>query len=152
MNDNYKFTVSADDKTISAFNSVNKNLKRTEGNFNRFNKNAAGSLGGVGRSAGQASIQVQQMVGQIQGGVNPMIALSQQGADLGIVLGAPLIGSIVGIGAALGVSLLPNLFKATTAVQDLDKVMSELTSVATTGDNGILEFTAAIKELSLIHI
>ena len=45
-------------------------------------------MAGMGRGAGQAGIQIQQFVGQVQGGQSAMLALSQQGADLGIVLGA----------------------------------------------------------------
>ena len=59
------------------------------------------ALGGVGRNAGQAGIQIQQFVGQVQGGQSAMVALSQQSADLGFVLGAPLVGAIVGIGTSL---------------------------------------------------
>ena len=59
------------------------------------------ALGGVGRNAGMAGIQVQQFVGQIQGGQSAMVALSQQGADLGFVLGAPLLGAVVGITASI---------------------------------------------------
>ncbi len=76
-----------------------KNLKPTAAGVNK-------ALGGVGRSAGQAGIQIQQFVGQVQGGQSAMLALSQQGADLGFVLGAPLLGAIVGIGAsAIGMAM-----------------------------------------------
>lgn len=62
---------------------------------------AGGAFKGLGRNAGQASIQVQQFVGQVQGGQSALLALSQQSADLGIVLGAPLIGTFVALGASL---------------------------------------------------
>lgn len=84
-------------------------------------RNLTRSLGGVGRGAGQAGIQVQQFVGQIQGGVNPMVALSQQSADLGFVLGVPLLGAVVSIAAALGTVLLPRLFEAEKGFADLRK-------------------------------
>ncbi len=84
-------------------------------------KNLSGGLGGMGRSAGQAGIQVQQLVGQVTSGVNPMVALSQQSADLGFVLGVPLLGAVVSIAAALGTVLLPRLFETEKGFADLRK-------------------------------
>lgn len=84
-------------------------------------RNLTGSLGGVGRGAGQAGIQIQQFVGQVQGGVNPMIALSQQATDLGFVLGVPLVGAIVGISASIAAALLPSLLAASRSFADLSK-------------------------------
>ena len=55
----------------------------------------------MGRNAGQASIQVQQLVGQVAGGVNPLVAFSQQAADLGFVLGVPLVGAVVSVAASI---------------------------------------------------
>ena len=84
-------------------------------------KNLSGGFGGMGRSAGQAGIQVQQLVGQVTSGVNPMVALSQQSADLGFVLGVPLLGAVVSIAAALGTVLLPRLFETEKGFADLRK-------------------------------
>ncbi len=75
------------------------------------------ALSGVGRSAGMAGIQVQQFVGQIQGGQSAMVALSQQGADLGFVLGAPLLGAVVGITASI-VGMAWALRDTTEATED----------------------------------
>mgnify|MGYP000082511257 CR=1 FL=1 len=112
------------------------NLKKTRDGIEKVGQQAkvtaaqtrslTGSLGGVGRSAGQAGIQVQQFVGQIQGGVNPMVALSQQGADLGFVLGVPLLGAVVGIGASLVSILIPSLMDSADAARDLKKELKEL--------------------------
>jgi len=144
-----KITNSA--KKIQAeFKKTDTSLSRTNTQLARQSKNtakSAKSMGGMGRSAGQASIQLQQFTGQVSGGVNPLIAFSQQAADLGIVMGAPLLGSIVGIGAAIGVVLLPELFKSTSAVEDLEKAMESLDKVATQTDGGVIEFTTSIKKL-----
>jgi hypothetical protein len=102
----------------------------------------------MGRKAGQASIQLQQMVGQIQGGVNPMMALSQQGADLGIVLGAPLVGSIVGIAAAIGVSLVPNLANAKTSAELLEAAFESLNSTTTSTGIGVFELSEDLRSLN----
>lgn len=83
-------------------------------------------LSGVGRSAGQAGIQIQQFVGQIQGGQDAMLALSQQGADLGFVLGAPLVGAIVGIGASLAGFLIPSLINSSTEIEELVERINDL--------------------------
>jgi hypothetical protein len=74
---------------------------------------------GLGANAGQAGIQVQQFVGQIQGGQNAMVALSQQSADLGFVLGAPLVGVIVSLGAVLAGVLMTALNSSKNALKDL---------------------------------
>lgn len=84
-------------------------------------KNLGGSFGGLGSSAGRAGVQIQQLVGQVQGGTNPMLALSQQAADLGIVLGAPLVGTIAALGASLAMVLIPNLNETKQSFSDLFK-------------------------------
>lgn len=87
---------------------------------------ASSGIKGMGRSAGQAGIQVQQLVGQIQGGTNPMLALSQQAADLGFVLGAPLLGAVAGLAASFAMVLLPSLFEAEDSLDDVRKMMEDL--------------------------
>lgn len=84
-------------------------------------RNLGGGFGSAGRGAGQAGIQIQQFVGQVTAGTNPMIALSQQSADLGFVLGVPLLGAVVGIATAIGSVLLPRLFEAQKGFADLAK-------------------------------
>jgi ABC-type glycerol-3-phosphate transport system permease component len=120
--------VSGEQKIVNSAKKIQNQFKTTDASISssgrsiaRQYQNSAKATGKFGRSAGMASIQVQQMVGQIQGGVNPMMALSQQGADLGIVLGAPLIGSIVGIAAAIGISLMPSLGDSKTALEKLEE-------------------------------
>lgn len=81
--------------------------------------NASGALGRVGRNAGQAGIQLQQFVGQIQGGQDAMLAFGAQAADLGIVLGLPLVGAIAGIGAAVVGTLIPSLSSATQEIEEI---------------------------------
>ena len=79
-----------------------------------FNKAAAKR----GRSFGQTGIQLQQFVGQVQGGQNALLAFSQQAADIGIVSGFAMTGVIVGIAASLVGILLPALFKTNEALKD----------------------------------
>ena len=93
-------------------------------------KQVDAALGNMGRKAGQAGIQVQQLVGQVTSGTNPFVALSQQAADLGFVLGAPLVGAVVGIGAALLGTLVPALFDSGEEVDELKKKIIDLQDVA----------------------
>jgi hypothetical protein len=86
---------------------------------------AGGRLGGMSRNAGQAGIQIQQFVGQVQGGQSAMLALSQQAADLGIVLGAPLVGAVVGLSASFAGLLIPSLLEADDALEKYTEAQKE---------------------------
>lgn len=101
----------------------------------------------LSKNAGQASIQLQQFIGQIQGGQSAMLALSQQGADLGIVLGAPLVGSIIGISSSIVGLLLPNLFKAKDEFKKLNEAAAKLDKTLTE-TNGITVFSDNLKKLA----
>lgn len=89
-------------------------------------KNAGKNIGGMGRNAGQAGIQIQQFVGQVQGGQNPLVAFSQQASDLGIVLGFPLLGAVAGITAAFATPLISALFGGTDAMDEMRKTAEDL--------------------------
>lgn len=94
-------------------NELNNSMKNLGGTADK----AGGRLGGLSRNAGQAGIQIQQFVGQVQGGQSAMLALSQQAADLGIVLGAPLVGAIVGLSASFVGLLVPSLLETEDALE-----------------------------------
>ena len=108
------------------------------------------NLKNVGQGAGQASIQMQQFVGQIQGGVNPMIALSQQSADLGFALGVPMVGAIAGIAFSLGSFLNPALFESKSAADKLEDSVNNLNKTATVSTDGIVKFSDEIRELARV--
>mgnify|MGYP003630317385 CR=1 FL=1 len=111
----------ADEKIAAA----NRSAKATAAANNRAAVAEQKRISGFGRSSGQAGIQIQQFVGQIQGGQNAMLALSAQSADLGFVLGAPLVGAVVGISASLIGMLIPSLFDSGQAVDELIEKMEE---------------------------
>lgn len=111
-------------------------------------KNTDKALGGMGRKAGQAGIQLQQFIGQVQGGQSAMLALSQQSADLGFVLGAPLLGAVVGIGASMAGLLLPNIFKTTNAMTELEKVAEALKVSLVEAADGSDLLSAKIEKLA----
>jgi hypothetical protein len=103
---------------------------------------------GVGRGAGQAGIQVQQFVGQIQGGVNPMVALSQQAADLGFALGVPLAGAIAGLAFSFGSFLSPEMFETATAAEKLEEALNNVDDVLTDTDEGVVRLSDKILRLA----
>ena len=92
------------------------------------------TVGDFGRKAGMAGIQVEQLAGQIAMGQNPLRAFGVQAADLGFILGVPLLGAVVGIASAVGSVLIPMLFSAAKDTEELveqfeelDRVFNELT-------------------------
>jgi hypothetical protein len=87
---------------------------------------AGDRIGGLGRKAGMAGIQFEQLAGQIAAGQNPMRAVGVQAADLGFVLGVPLLGAIVGIGAAVGSVLIPAMMGAEKSADDLEESLADI--------------------------
>lgn len=96
-------------------------------------KAAGNGMAGFGKKAGAAGIQIQQFVGQVQGGVSATTALSMQAADLGIVLGFPLLGAVAGITSALAGPFISALFDSSAEAEKLsdklDEVRNSLLSV-----------------------
>lgn len=124
--DGIEFYVDVDTAgAVSSTKVIDNTTKKIESSFKgvdtqvtKSSKAVKKGLTGVGRGAGQAGIQFQQFIGQVQGGQSAMLALSQQSADLGIVLGAPLVGAVVGIAASLVGILAPALLKTIEATKD----------------------------------
>ncbi len=108
---------------VTAAGGVNTKLTETAKGVKDALGGTSQGLAGFGRQAGQAGIQLQQFVGQVQGGVSPLVALSQQAADLGYVLGFPLLGAVVGIAAAVGGPLISSFI---TAGDESDKLKDKL--------------------------
>lgn len=139
------YTVEADtDQLLNANKAADSSIDKTTNSFKKLDTQVTktatavkSSIGGVGRGAGQAGIQLQQFIGQVQGGQSAMLALSQQSADLGFVLGAPLLGAVVGITASLAGMLLPSLFDTTDSAETLEKVMESLDKVITESSTGV---------------
>jgi phage-related tail protein len=114
------------DKSVNKVNKSTNQLNASQQKITPVAQGVSTALGGIGAKAGQAGIQVQQFVGQIQGGQSAMLALSQQGADLGFVLGAPLLGAIVGIGASL-VGMAMSMDSANKKIEEFSFNVSEAT-------------------------
>lgn len=148
---------------LSAKDNASKVIRQTETSVRNFsaqvnrtqvvNKNFSGGLATVGRSAGQAGLQFSQLVGQIKGGTQPMLALSQQAADLGFVLGVPLVGAIVSIGSALlmGMNKPMEETKKTTSelIDELRKLEVEQGRLTISQQNLLnIRYNERVKELS----
>lgn len=136
-------------KMSDDFKKIENSTKAVGTQVTKTSKAVKTGLSGLGRNAGQAGIQFQQFIGQIQGGQNAMLALSQQSADLGFVLGAPLLGAIVGISASIAGIFLPALFNSKTATEKLEKAMESLNRVASDSD-GIKVFSQDIANLAKV--
>lgn len=97
-----------------------KNIETSVNKITQGIRQSSAGFSGLGRNAGQAGIQIQQFVGQVQGGQSVLLAFSQQATDLGIVLGAPMLGVIAGLGAALVSTLIPALSKTEEQIETLE--------------------------------
>lgn len=105
------------------------------------------SSAAFGRKAAMAGIQFEQMAGQIAMGQNPMRAVGVQAADLGFVLGTPLLGAIVGISAAIGSVMIPMLLDANMSLRKLNKLSEELTEVFKINEQGVVELAGSLDTL-----
>lgn len=105
------------------------------------------SAGNMGQKAGLAAIQVEQLVGQIAGGQNPMRAFGQQSADIGFVLGTPMLGAIIGVSSALASLLIPVLLDTGKTTEELIASSEELASAFTLNEIGVAEFSTSLIEL-----
>ena len=105
---------------------VEKALAREAMAQKKASEAAAKSAGVAGRRAGMAGIQIEQFVGSVQGGQDAMRAFSFQATDMGIVMGVPLVGAAIGLGAALLSVLVPSLMKSGESADELKEKLIEL--------------------------
>jgi hypothetical protein len=136
----------ATDKTTAEVAGLNTQLTKTAQGVKSAVNTTNQSIGNFGRTTGQAAIQVQQLVGQIQGGVSPFVALSQQAADLGFVLGFPLLGAVVGIAASLAGPLAAAFLQAEEKADAFDDALRRIKD---TQDE--FKANAAIAEISSLN-
>lgn len=105
-------------------------------------KGAAKDNRAFGRSAANAGYQVQDLVVQIQGGVDPMRALSQQLPQMFIGFGA--FGAALGVVAAIMPTVIEYFKGAEDVSIDFSEAISELNSAlsATTQTVDTLDFSS----------
>jgi hypothetical protein len=75
-----------------------------------------------------AGIQVEQLVGQIAAGQNPLRAIGVQAADLGFILGVPLVGAAIGVTAAIA-STIPAFLGMGRSIEDLKESMRDFNQI-----------------------
>lgn len=140
--------ISSNEAVEGSFRDIDSAAKKTGDTLESSSNKAGRSMGRLGKNAGQAGIQVQQFVGQIQGGQSAMLALSQQAADLGFVLGYAGVGAAVGI-AATAISFLTPLVTGAADQMSLLKESSDRLkySFAETSD-GTIALSREIEKLA----
>ena len=138
--------------TAKATDSMSNSFKKVDNSVKNFNAQTTKASQGVrrafGNNLGQAGIQIQQFAGQLQGGQSAMVALAQQSADLGIVLGAPLIGVFVSLAAVLAGTLAPAIFGSVSNIEKLQKAIENTKAIMTVGADGVAKYTDEIKKLN----
>ena len=151
---NYGVVISGKNDTKDAFKQINNDLKRTNTNISTLFDTGTRKGRNFRQNIQQVGFQVQDFAVQVGGGTNALQAFGQQGSQLAGIFGptGAIIGAIIAIGSVIGVSLAPALLKSKDAVKDLTDVMERLDSVARKGDNGILQFTDSLKELSTVGV
>jgi hypothetical protein len=103
----------------AAFGHAQRDMAKTAKQGKALNNQFRIMRGGVG----QMGHQVQDIAVQLQGGQNPFLILGQQGSQIASLMGphGAVVGAFLAVGAAIASSMLPNLFGATEAMQDLNK-------------------------------
>lgn len=135
-------------RDLDRLNATGSQTERAQNNLNRSIKQTSGSMAGLSKNFGQAGIQVQQFVGQIQGGQSGLLALSQQGADLGIVLGQAGLGAAVGITATALSFMIGNSDDATSALDRLDDIADTVGKTLEQAADGSDVFSESIQRLA----
>lgn len=142
-----KKTSSALEKQLKALKAEVKALKNEQKAGLNTTERANRHAGDLGQKSGLAAIQVEQLVGQIAGGQNPMRAFGQQSADIGFVLGQPMLGAILGVSAALTSLLIPVLFDTAVSTEVLIGKSEELLSAFTLNKIGVAQYSTSLIQL-----
>lgn len=100
-----------------------------------------------GRATGQVGIQIQQLVGQIQGGQNVMQAFSAQVADIGIVTGFAMTGVIAALAFAIAGPFVTAMGLGVDSTEKLDKAIENLDKTVQ-DKSGVKIYTKAIADLA----
>ena len=110
--------LTAVDDTQAAFNSVQRNAKKTAATSKQLNQQFRFLRGG----AGQLGHQIQDVAVQLQMGTNAMIVMGQQGGQIASLFGpkGAIIGAFISVAAAAGMTLAPRLMGVERNFSDLE--------------------------------
>ena len=143
------FTATATDNTGSAFKSVQNNIKKTKKESQKLN----GSLRMMRGGFGQLGHQVQDVAVQLQMGQNPLMVLTQQGAQVASLFGptGAIIGAVGAVAGALAGALLPGLMSSGKEVDELHEKVKNLASLMKKdGKTGAVEYAGALAEVAAV--
>lgn len=115
--------LSARDDTTRAFRSVQNNMQATRKQSQALNQQFRFMRGGLG----QVGHQVQDIAVQLQMGTNAMIVFGQQGSQIASLFGpqGAMLGAVLAVGAAIGVSFMGDVKKGEEALKDLTERIKE---------------------------
>jgi hypothetical protein len=140
------FTATATDNTGSAFKSVQNNIKRTKQESEKLN----GSLRIMRGGFGQLGHQVQDVAVQLQMGQNPLMVLTQQGAQVASLFGptGAIIGAVGAVAGALAGALIPKLMESGKEVDKLHEQVKDLSRLMKRdAKTGAVEYAGALAEV-----
>ena len=104
---------------------VEKNAGKGFDKLNKTTKKTQIQMRGMGRSLQNVSYQLQDIVTQVSGGVDPFISLGQQLPQMLINMGA--LGAVVGVVAATLPLMIKALSETTDEAKTLDEAIEKLT-------------------------
>jgi chromosome segregation ATPase len=134
-------------KDLNSLNAAGLSAEKAQKGIQSAAKSSGNAMGQFSRKAGAAGIQIQQFTGQVTTGTNGLIALSQQAADLGIVLGAPLLGVIASLGAT-ALLMASDTDEAKDALGQLDEIAETVGNTLEQAANGSDIFSESIQRLA----
>ena len=115
----YVARLGAKDETQAAFNSVQRNMNNTRKASQALNQQFRFMRGGLG----QVGHQVQDIAVQLSMGTNAMLVFGQQGSQIASLFGpqGAMIGAVLAVAAAIGVSFTRDVKKGENALKDLEE-------------------------------
>ncbi len=143
-------SIQAVDQTKAAIDSATKNMR----NLTNEQRHAAAVQDRAARQARagwqQFGYQIQDITVQLQGGQNPFTVLAQQGSQIASLFGAggAVFGAVVAIGAAVAGSMVPSLFNATSALEDLNKAGDDVDKTFSALESGTIILSDAFLKMA----
>lgn len=128
----------AKDQTGQAFRTAEAHIDAYYKHLKVVEQQTAKSARVMRQGFAQFGYQIQDIAVQLQGGQSPFIVLAQQGSQVASIFGAggAVFGAVVAVGSIIGAALLPQLFGATTALEDLNEVSDETAKLFKALDSG----------------
>jgi DNA repair exonuclease SbcCD ATPase subunit len=113
--------VDGEDQVTKAINRVGNQMEKTAKATNKASGEMKKQFRFMRGGMGQLGYQVQDIAVQLQSGQNAMIVFGQQGSQIASIFGpqGAVIGAFLAVGAAIGTSLLPGLFKTNEELKKL---------------------------------